>query len=150
MICDDWQMVYPHCFSAYSCQKCIGSNFSVSINYLHLYKNIDNETTVVVFWPHTVSDSIKMLRHWSHDHISFPAVEEQIKHPTKPEVPEKTEPSVATEQPVAQFSPSVSVPASAVDGVDLSKIGSILNSLNSVMMSTGECWGLFWQQNTGP
>lgn len=67
-------------------------------------------------------------------------MEDQIECPTNPEVPEKTEPSVATEQPVMQFTPSVSDPASAVDGVDLAKIGSILNSLNSAMKNTGECW----------
>lgn len=82
-----------------------------------------------------------------------PSVEEQIECPAHPEVstqvPAKRKPSVATEQPVTQ-SPTpiaavtvatpVAVPAAAVESVDLGKIGSILNSLNSVIKNTGECW----------
>ncbi|XP_060916347.1 regulation of nuclear pre-mRNA domain-containing protein 2a [Labrus mixtus] len=68
-------------------------------------------------------------------------VEEQIEHPTHPEVsppvPVKTEPSVVTEQPFSQAPPPVAAPTSALESVDLGKIGSILNSLSSVMKSSG-------------
>ncbi|KAM9340238.1 regulation of nuclear pre-mRNA domain-containing protein 2a [Symphorus nematophorus] len=67
-------------------------------------------------------------------------VEEQIECPTYPEVPTPvpatTEPSVATEQLVKRVMPPVAAPAAAVEGVDLGKIGSILNSLSSVMKDT--------------
>ncbi|KAM6903421.1 regulation of nuclear pre-mRNA domain-containing protein 2a [Lycodopsis pacificus] len=61
----------------------------------------------------------------------------------------KTETSVAIEQPVTQVTAPVAAPvaaplvaplvapAAAVESVDLGKIGSILNSLNSVMKNTG-------------
>ncbi|KAM3596838.1 uncharacterized protein V6R79_021551 [Siganus canaliculatus] len=66
-------------------------------------------------------------------------VENRAESPISPEVsapaPEKSKPSVAAaEQPRTQSTASV---ASPVEGVDLTKIGSILNSLNSVMKSTG-------------
>lgn len=65
-------------------------------------------------------------------------VEEQSECPTHPKVStSKTEPSVATEQRVTQVTPPVASPAAAVESVDLGKIGSILNSLNSVMKNTG-------------
>lgn len=71
-------------------------------------------------------------------------VEEQIEQPTHTEVSipvsANTEPSVASQQPVPQAVPLEAAPAAGVEGVDLSKIGSILNSLNSVMKNTGECW----------
>lgn len=72
-------------------------------------------------------------------------VEEQMECPPHPvvstPVPAKTKPSVAKEQPVTKVTPPVAAPAApaaAVEGVDLGKIGSILNSLNSVMKSTVE------------
>lgn len=52
--------------------------------------------------------------------------------------PARTEPSVAAERPAAQFTAPVSDGAAAVDGIDLAKIGSILNSLSSVMKNAGE------------
>ncbi|XP_076611302.1 regulation of nuclear pre-mRNA domain-containing protein 2a [Chaetodon auriga] len=68
-------------------------------------------------------------------------VEEQIKCSTNPAVstpvPAKTERSVAAEQPVTQVAAPAAAPAAAVESVDLSKIGSILNSLSSVMKNTG-------------
>lgn len=69
-------------------------------------------------------------------------VEQQIESTPHPEVsaavPAKSEPSVATEQPVTQVEPSVAAPpAAAVESVDMGKIGSILNSLSSVMKNTG-------------
>ncbi|XP_070778264.1 regulation of nuclear pre-mRNA domain-containing protein 2a [Enoplosus armatus] len=68
-------------------------------------------------------------------------VEEQIERPTHPEVstpvPAKMKPSVATQQPVTQVTPPVAAPATAVESVDLGKIGSILNSLSSVIKNTG-------------
>ncbi|XP_035849079.1 regulation of nuclear pre-mRNA domain-containing protein 2a [Sander lucioperca] len=70
-------------------------------------------------------------------------VEEQIESTSHPKVSTaKTEPSVATEQPVTQVTPLVATPvaapsAAAVESVDLGKISSILNSLNSVMKNTG-------------
>lgn len=77
--------------------------------------------------------------------VFFSSVEDQVERPTHPEVstpvPAKSEPSVATEQPVAQVTPPVAAPAAAVESVDLGKIGSILNSLSSVMK--GECCRLF-------
>ncbi|XP_035537122.1 regulation of nuclear pre-mRNA domain-containing protein 2a [Morone saxatilis] len=67
-------------------------------------------------------------------------VEENIECPTQPAVstpvPAKTEPSVSREQPVAQATPPVAAPAAVVESVDLGKIGSILNSLSSVMKNT--------------
>ncbi|CAK6949228.1 regulation of nuclear pre-mRNA domain-containing protein 2a [Scomber scombrus] len=68
-------------------------------------------------------------------------VEEQIEQPTHTEVSiqvsSNTEPSVAAQKPVPQAMPLEAAPAAGVEGVDLSKIGSILNSLNSVMKNTG-------------
>ncbi|KAE8281959.1 Regulation of nuclear pre-mRNA domain-containing protein 2 [Larimichthys crocea] len=68
-------------------------------------------------------------------------VEQRVERSTQPEVSTpacaKTEPSVVTVQPVAQVTPTVAAPAAAVESVDLGKIGSILNSLSSVMKSTG-------------
>ncbi|XP_040909482.1 regulation of nuclear pre-mRNA domain-containing protein 2a [Toxotes jaculatrix] len=68
-------------------------------------------------------------------------VEEQNESPAHPEVstpvPAKKEPSITTEQAVAQVTPPVAPPAAAVESVDLGKIGSILNSLSSVMKNTG-------------
>ena len=60
-----------------------------------------------------------------------------------PPVHANKEPLVATEQPGTQVTPPVAVPAAAVENVNLGKIGSILNSLNSVMKNTGESWWLF-------
>ncbi|TNM93148.1 hypothetical protein fugu_018550 [Takifugu bimaculatus] len=64
-------------------------------------------------------------------------IEQQIECPPKPEAsapfPATTEPSVAAERPVGPFAAPVSDAAAAVDGIDLAKIGSILNSLSSVM-----------------
>ncbi|XP_036948950.1 regulation of nuclear pre-mRNA domain-containing protein 2a isoform X2 [Acanthopagrus latus] len=48
----------------------------------------------------------------------------------------KPEPSVTTEQPIAQVTPPVVPSAAALESVDLAKIGSILNSLSSVMKNT--------------
>ncbi|XP_074543491.1 regulation of nuclear pre-mRNA domain-containing protein 2a [Halichoeres trimaculatus] len=68
-------------------------------------------------------------------------VEEQIERPSHPEVsspvPAKTEPPVATEQPISQVTPPVAAPSVAVESVDLGKISSILNSLSSVIKTTG-------------
>lgn len=68
-------------------------------------------------------------------------VEEQIEHPSRPEmsapVHAKTEPPVATEQPLSQVTPPVAAPAVVVESVDLGKISSILNSLSSVIKNTG-------------
>uniref|UniRef100_UPI0037E8285A regulation of nuclear pre-mRNA domain-containing protein 2a n=1 Tax=Semicossyphus pulcher TaxID=241346 RepID=UPI0037E8285A len=68
-------------------------------------------------------------------------VQEQIERPTHPEVsapvPAKPEPSVAAEQPLPQVEPPVAASAAAVESVDLGKIGSILNSLSSVIKNTG-------------
>ncbi|XP_059206581.1 regulation of nuclear pre-mRNA domain-containing protein 2a [Centropristis striata] len=72
-------------------------------------------------------------------------VEEHVEHPTHPnECTSKMEPTVVTEAPVTQITqatpPVVTSAASAVvevEGVDLGKIGSILNSLNSVMKKPG-------------
>lgn len=44
----------------------------------------------------------------------------------------------AAERPVGRFTAPVSDAAAAVDGIDLAKIGSILNSLSSVMKNAGE------------
>uniref|UniRef100_A0A671UHP9 Regulation of nuclear pre-mRNA domain-containing protein 2 n=1 Tax=Sparus aurata TaxID=8175 RepID=A0A671UHP9_SPAAU len=69
-------------------------------------------------------------------------VEDQIKS-TNSEVstplPAKPEPSVITEQRITQVTPPVVPSAAALESVDLAKIGSILNSLSSVMKNTGEC-----------
>ncbi|XP_073340472.1 regulation of nuclear pre-mRNA domain-containing protein 2a [Pagrus major] len=68
-------------------------------------------------------------------------VEEQMKCSTNPEVstplPAKPEPSVIKAQPIAQVTTPVAPPAAALESVDLAKIGSILNSLSSVMKNTG-------------
>lgn len=76
----------------------------------------------------------------------FFSVEEHVERPTQPEVPTpvpaKTEPSVAAEHLGTRQTSSVAAPAAAVESVDLAKIGSILNSLSSVMKNTGECWWL--------
>uniref|UniRef100_A0A674NH88 Regulation of nuclear pre-mRNA domain-containing protein 2 n=1 Tax=Takifugu rubripes TaxID=31033 RepID=A0A674NH88_TAKRU len=67
---------------------------------------------------------------------------QQIECPPKPEAsapfPATTEPSAAAERPVGPFAAPVSDAAAAVDGIDLAKIGSILNSLSSVMKNAGE------------
>ncbi|KAL6099597.1 rprd2 [Pungitius sinensis] len=72
-------------------------------------------------------------------------VEEQSESRADPKAATlKTETPVATEQPVVQVAPAVPVaahlaaPPAAVENVDLGKIGSILNSLNSVMKNTVE------------
>ncbi|XP_069549383.1 LOW QUALITY PROTEIN: regulation of nuclear pre-mRNA domain-containing protein 2a [Brachyistius frenatus] len=68
-------------------------------------------------------------------------VERQIDSPPSPEassrVPAESEPSVAAEPPVTQVTPPAATPAAAGEGVAMSKIDSILNSLSSVMKSTG-------------
>uniref|UniRef100_A0A3Q3KX19 Regulation of nuclear pre-mRNA domain-containing protein 2 n=1 Tax=Mastacembelus armatus TaxID=205130 RepID=A0A3Q3KX19_9TELE len=68
-------------------------------------------------------------------------VEEQVERPAHPEVttpvPANKEPSKATEQPVKQVPPPVASPEDILESVDLSKIGSILNSLSSVIKNTG-------------
>nr|XP_019958035.1 PREDICTED: regulation of nuclear pre-mRNA domain-containing protein 2-like [Paralichthys olivaceus] len=68
-------------------------------------------------------------------------VEQQTERPTHPEVstpvPANKEPPAAAEQPVTQVTPPVAAPAAAVESVDLGKIGSILNSLSSVIKNTG-------------
>lgn len=72
----------------------------------------------------------------------YSPLEQQIEFPPKPEAsapfPATTEPSVAAERPVGRFTAPASDAAAAVDGIDLAKIGSILNSLSSVMKSAGE------------
>lgn len=79
--------------------------------------------------------------------LLFSSVDDKIECPAHPAVstpvPTKTQPSVATEQPIAQVAPPVAASAAAVESVDLGKIGSILNSLSSVMKNTGEYWHLF-------
>uniref|UniRef100_A0A3Q0RP23 CID domain-containing protein n=1 Tax=Amphilophus citrinellus TaxID=61819 RepID=A0A3Q0RP23_AMPCI len=74
-------------------------------------------------------------------------VEDQTKpvpHPEAPTpVPSKSEPSVATEQPAAQITPPIAASAAALESVDMGKIGSILNSLSSVVKNTGECCWFF-------
>lgn len=69
------------------------------------------------------------------------ALEQRIECAPKPEASApfaaRTKPSVAGERPAAQFTAPVTE-AAAVDSIDLAKIGSILNSLSSVMKSTGE------------
>ncbi|XP_053302743.1 regulation of nuclear pre-mRNA domain-containing protein 2a isoform X1 [Pleuronectes platessa] len=68
-------------------------------------------------------------------------VEQQTERPTHQEVatpaPANKEPPAATEQPVAQVTPPVVAPAASVESVDLGKIGSILNSLSSVIKNAG-------------
>ncbi|XP_030003887.1 regulation of nuclear pre-mRNA domain-containing protein 2a [Sphaeramia orbicularis] len=68
-------------------------------------------------------------------------VEEQSEFPSRPEgsVPasKSSEPSAVTEQPLEQVTPVAAAPAASVEGVDLGKIGSILNSLSSAMKNTG-------------
>ncbi|KAM9384874.1 regulation of nuclear pre-mRNA domain-containing protein 2a isoform 1-T1 [Pholidichthys leucotaenia] len=85
------------------------------------------------------------------NNLSVPELE------TPAPIPEKNDPSVTTEQPVTQVSPAaappevppatpavatpVSVPVAApvavLENVDMGKIGSILNSLSSVLKNTG-------------
>lgn len=69
-------------------------------------------------------------------------VEDQTKpvpHPEAPTpIPSKSEPSVATEQPAAQITPPITAHAAALENVDMGKIGSILNSLGSVVKNTVE------------
>lgn len=66
-------------------------------------------------------------------------VEDEVEPPSHPEVPPqvplKTEP--VPEQPVPQATPPAAVPTASLEGVDLGKIGSILNSLSSVIKSSG-------------
>nr|XP_020441679.1 regulation of nuclear pre-mRNA domain-containing protein 2-like [Monopterus albus] len=68
-------------------------------------------------------------------------VEEQIECSPHPEVsttvPESNEPSAATEQPVKQVMSPVASSGAALDNAHMGKIGSILNSLSSVMKNTG-------------
>ncbi|KAM7373359.1 hypothetical protein PAMP_008217 [Pampus punctatissimus] len=68
-------------------------------------------------------------------------VEEQVDCPTHTEVSisvsANTETTGATEQSVPKATPPEAAPAAGVKGVDLGKIGSILNSLSSVMKNTG-------------
>ncbi|XP_071374062.1 regulation of nuclear pre-mRNA domain-containing protein 2-like isoform X1 [Centroberyx affinis] len=70
-------------------------------------------------------------------------VEEKVESPAhiaaSSPVPAKTEPSAATEQPVTvtQATPTSAAPPASLPSVDLSKIGSLLNSLTSVVKSTG-------------
>ncbi|TWW65648.1 Regulation of nuclear pre-mRNA domain-containing protein 2 [Takifugu flavidus] len=63
----------------------------------------------------------------------YSTLEQQIECPPKPEAsapfPATTEPSVAAERPVGPFAAPVSDAAAAVDGIDLAKIGSILNNV---------------------
>uniref|UniRef100_A0A3Q3QNR4 Regulation of nuclear pre-mRNA domain-containing protein 2 n=1 Tax=Monopterus albus TaxID=43700 RepID=A0A3Q3QNR4_MONAL len=76
--------------------------------------------------------------------IFFSSVEEQIECSPHPEVsttvPESNEPSAATEQPVKQVMSPVASSGAALDNAHMGKIGSILNSLSSVMKNTGEFW----------
>uniref|UniRef100_A0A668A899 Regulation of nuclear pre-mRNA domain-containing protein 2 n=1 Tax=Myripristis murdjan TaxID=586833 RepID=A0A668A899_9TELE len=69
-------------------------------------------------------------------------VEEQVKGSTNTAVssavPDKTESSVAKEPPVTHTPSSTAAPPASVPSVDLSKIGSLLNSLTSVIKNTGE------------
>lgn len=71
----------------------------------------------------------------------YSILEQRIECAPKPEAsapyPARTKPSVAAERPAAKFTASVP-DAAAVDSIDLAKIGSILNSLSSVMKSSGE------------
>lgn len=68
-------------------------------------------------------------------------VEEQTAYPTQTEVsgapPERTESSLVPEQAVPEVAPVGAAPAATVEGVDLGKIGSFLNSLSSVIKNTG-------------
>lgn len=76
----------------------------------------------------------------------YSTLEQRIECAPKPEAsapfPVRTEASGAAEQPAAQFMAPVS-DAAAVDSIDLTKIGSILNSLSSVMKNTGVISQLF-------
>lgn len=67
----------------------------------------------------------------------YSPLEQQIECPPKPEASATTEPAAA-ERPVGHFTAPASDAAAAVDGIDLAKIGSILNSLSSVMKNAGE------------
>lgn len=91
-----------------------------------------------------MSDDLKPL-----PALFFLTVEELIQRPTNTEVstpaPVSKEPSVGREHPVTQVAPPVDAPAAVVENVDLSKIGSILSSLNSVIKNTGECWWVVGQ-----
>ncbi|XP_077599947.1 regulation of nuclear pre-mRNA domain-containing protein 2a [Stigmatopora nigra] len=68
-------------------------------------------------------------------------VEEQIKDPSSLKVfntnSKNTEPSIATAQHASSDVTSAATPTGSVGGVDLGKIGSILNSLNEAMKNTG-------------
>lgn len=68
-------------------------------------------------------------------------VEEQTACPAQTEVsappPESTESSAVPEMTVPQVAPLEAAPEGPVEGVDLGKIGSILNSLSSVIKKTG-------------
>lgn len=77
-------------------------------------------------------------------HLLYPTSEQRIECTPKPAAsaafPARAEPSAGSARnapPSAQFPAPVS-DAAAVDGIDLAKIGSILNSLSSVMKNSGE------------
>lgn len=100
---------------------------------------------VLFHYKKCIFDGVQTLSHCPPLHI-FSSVEDQIKS-TNLEVSTplraKPEPSVTTEQPIAQVTPPVVPSAAALESVDLAKIGSILNSLSSVMKNTGEClWSI--------
>lgn len=65
-----------------------------------------------------------------------------MEQPANPEestpAEENKEPSVATEHPATQVTSPAAAPATVVENVDLGKIGSILNSLSSVIKHSGE------------
>lgn len=63
---------------------------------------------------------------------------EPVLHPEVPApMPAKSTPLVATEQPIiTHISPPIAAPAAALESVDMNKIGSILNSLSSVVKNT--------------
>lgn len=75
------------------------------------------------------------------DNVSGIIVQEKIEPSPNPEVSTpictKSEPSAATPLPTVQVEPPAAAHAAAVSSVDVGKIGSILNSLNSVMKTTG-------------
>lgn len=77
-------------------------------------------------------------------HLLYSTSEQRIECTPKPAAsaafpPARAEPSVGAERPPpAQFPAPASADAAAVDSIDLAKIGSILNSLSSVMKNSGE------------
>lgn len=68
-------------------------------------------------------------------------VEEQTAYPAQTEVssapPESTDSSLVPEQTAPEVGPVGAAPTATVEGVDLGKIGSFLNSLSSVIKNTG-------------